>query len=188
MLGEFLGKCPQNFAMCVRWTVRNSEIENCAIFGQNVWKIHQHQQYKELLYAQLQGFIFRKDTWFSVKPILGLSQLCAKHVISIFSWKSSKNLLLFSEMVFCIIQRKLVLFWGRLHILWADGTQSKWRNFPCFGAQSAALKSAIFHFSLRRAIWMKRNILRWIQVKFKFKSLNSKVEQILISAISDYRS
>ena len=102
--------------------------------------------------------------------------------------ESSKNLLLFSEMVFCIIQRKLVLFWGRLHILWADGTQSKWRNFPCFGAQSAALKSAIFHFSLRRAIWMKRNILKWIQVKFKFKSLNSKVEQILISAISDYRS
>ena len=154
MLVEFLGKCPQKFAMCVRWTVRNSEIENCAIFGQNVLKIHQHQ-YKELLYAQLQGFMFRKDTGFSAKPILGLSQLCTRHLISIYSQESTKNLLLFSETVFCIIQRKLVLFWGRLHILWADGTQSKWRNFPCFGVLNAALKSAIFHFSLRRAIWMK---------------------------------
>ena len=144
---NFLENVPKIFAMCVRWTVRNSKIENCAIFGQNVLKIHQHQQYKELFYAQLQGFIFRKDTWFSVKPILGLSQLCAQHMISIFSREFSKYLLLFSEMVFLyystqistflrttayLVGRRYSIKMKKFSLLWRTECSPEKCNFPFF--------------------------------------------------------
>ena len=142
MLDEFLGKCPQKFAMCVRWTVRNSKIENCAIFGQNVLKIHQHQQYKELLYAQLQGFIFRKYTWFSVKPILGLSQLCVRLVIFIYEksftvfWNGllyySTQISTFLRTIAYLVGRRYSIKMKKFSLLWRTECSPEKCNFPFF--------------------------------------------------------